>query len=63
MMTIMKTPDIQLLLTQTTVAGVKRLAESVCVCVFVCPHGKTQTAEIKITILDTVYSHEYSFTN
>ena len=44
-----------LLLTPMTVAGVKRLAASVCdsVCLSVCPHDKTKTAETVITKLGT----------
>jgi len=53
-----------------TVAGVKRLAASVCVslcvsvCLFVCPHDKTKTAETKITKIGVwIVHHESSPTN
>ena len=43
------------LLTPTTVAGVKRSSASVCLSV--CPHDKTTTAEIAITKLATGIVH------
>ena len=58
------------LVTPPTVAGVKRLAASVCVslcvsvCLFVCPHDKTKTAETKITKIGVwIVHHESSPTN
>jgi len=50
---------VQSLLTPTRVAGVKRLA-SVILCVSVCAHDKTKTAETKITKLGTGIVHHES---
>jgi len=48
------------LLTPTTIAGVKRLATSVCLCVSVCLHNKTKMAETTITKFATriVLAHQ-----
>ena len=55
---------VRIAVTPTTVAGVKRLAASICDYVCVCPHVKTKTAETTITELGTwIVHHKSSPTN